>query len=410
MQLVLDERKNIILKAVIKSYLETGEPVGSRAISRMAGMNLSSATIRNEMSDLVEMGYLDQPHTSAGRVPTDKGYRFYVDAIMDEYSESLNLVTRQMGRRIDRLEQLLKSLVKMIAADTDYAALISGPSLDTTRIKYIQLSVSGSRELLLILVLDGNVIKNEILKTSSDVSLETAINVTVMINNYLSGLSLKDITPRLITTIMLKAGEKREIAKLVLDATVEILENGASDRDIFTSGAKNLFKYPEIASSDKAGEVVSIFEEKDVLKGMVNELAAPHPVKGAHPAITRPARKGNVRVYLGGEGPVKDMKDYSLITANYELGDGLKGVIGVIGPKRMNYEKVVRTLNNLESELNIAFMADEADVAGEADGVSEAFKVDGVSGAGEADEAESKVLSLPLKRAGKKTTKRTKDK
>lgn len=130
----LDERKVIILRAIIKNYLETGEPVGSRTISKLSGLNLSSATIRNEMSDLVDMGYIIQPHTSAGRIPSDKGYRFYVDCIMEENSANMTAVTSQMGKRIDKLEMLLKDMVKMIAVDTNYAALISGPSTSTTKI------------------------------------------------------------------------------------------------------------------------------------------------------------------------------------------------------------------------------------------------------------------------------------
>lgn len=341
----LDERKNIILRAIIKNYLETGDPVGSRTISKLSGLNLSSATIRNEMSDLVEMGYLIQPHTSAGRIPTDKGYRFYVDSIMDEYSENLTTVTTQMTHRIDKLEQLLKELVRMIAIDTDYAALISGPGTGTTKIKYIQLSISGPGQLLMILVLDGNVIKNELLESVEDIDYRTAMSLTVMINNHLSGLSLKDITPRLITQIMVQAKNQEGNVKLILDAIVELLENGEENRDIFTSGAKNLFKYPELTGADKAEKLVSIFEEKDVLKDMVKGVTS----------LERPVKSNRVRVYIGGEDPIKDMVDCSLITADYELGDGLKGVIGVIGPKRMDYEKVVKALNNLGKQFNEAF-------------------------------------------------------
>lgn len=341
----LDERKIIILKAIIKSYLETGEPVGSRTISKLGELKLSSATIRNEMSDLVEMGYIVQPHTSAGRIPTDKGYRFYVDRIMDEYSENLTTVTTRMTQRIDKLEQLLKNLVKMIAVDTDYAALISGPSTTTTKIKYLQLSIANQGQILLILVLGGNVIKNELLETIEEMDYQRAMELTVMINNHLSGLSLKEITPKLITDMMVQATDQQRNVKLILDTVVELLESGEKDRDIFTSGTKNLFKYPELTDAQKAGKLVSIFEEKDVLKEMVSEVSS-----------LESTGNGHVRVYIGGEGPVENMKDYSLVTADYELGDGMKGIIGVIGPKRMNYEKVVRTLNNLGVQLNEAFL------------------------------------------------------
>ncbi len=340
---VLDERKVVILRAIIKNYLETGEPVGSRTISKLSGLNLSSATIRNEMSDLVDMGYIIQPHTSAGRIPSDKGYRFYVDCIMKENSETVTAVTTQMGKRIDKLEMLLKDMVRMIAVDTNYAALISGPSTSTTKIKYLQLSIPAEHQILLILVLDGNVIKNEVLEAVEDMDYETAMSVTVMMNNHLSGLSLREISPKIITEIMVQAGEQQGNIKLVLDAVTEMLESGESNRDIFTSGAKNLFKYPELAEIDKAAKLISAFEEKDALQEMVSEVTS----------LTAGDNGGtNVQVYIGGEGPIKDMKDCSLITANYELGDGMKGIIGVIGPKRMDYEKVVQTLHNLKAQLD----------------------------------------------------------
>lgn len=347
---VLDERKVVILRAIIKNYLETGEPVGSRTISKLSGLNLSSATIRNEMSDLVDMGYIIQPHTSAGRIPSDKGYRFYVDCIMKENSETVTAVTTQMSKRIDKLEMLLKDMVRMIAVDTNYAALISGPSTSTTKIKYLQLSIPAEHQILLILVLDGNVIKNEVLEAVEDMDYETAMSVTVMMNNHLSGLSLRDISPKIITEIMVQAGEQQGNIKLVLDAVTEMLESGESNRDIFTSGAKNLFKYPELAEIDKASKLVSAFEEKDALQEMVSEVTS----------LTAGDKSGtNVQVYIGGEGPIKDMKDCSLITANYELGDGMKGIIGVIGPKRMDYEKVVQTLHNLKAQLDGALPDEE---------------------------------------------------
>ncbi len=346
----LDERKTVILKVIIKSYLETGEPVGSRTISKLSGLNLSSATIRNEMSDLVEMGYIEQPHTSAGRIPTDKGYRFYVDSLVTENDQKMTAVTTQMMQRVDKLEMLLKTIVKSLATNTNYAALISGPNTTTTKIKYLQLSVPGERQVLLLLVLDGNVIKNELLKTEEALDYETAMNLTVMMNNYLSGLTLREITPKIITDIMVQAGSQSSNVKVILDAVVEMLEQGESKHDIFTSGAKNIIRYPELTDMEKASELISAFEEKDKLNDLVNEVTSL--------SVTDGPDAGNIRVYIGGEGPVKNMKDCSLITANYELGDGMKGVIGVIGPKRMDYEKVMKTLQNLKTQLDHSFKND----------------------------------------------------
>jgi heat-inducible transcriptional repressor len=247
---------------------------------------------------------------------------------------------------------LLKTIVKTLAVDTNYAALISGPSTSTTKIKYLQLSVHGEGQILLLLVLDGNVIKNELLNTPDSMDYETAMNITVMLNNYLSGLSLREITPQIITDIMVQAGGQSGNVKLILDAVVELLEHGESNPDIFTSGAKNIFRYPELTDIEKASELISAFEEKEKLNDLVNEVTSLSVAEGAD--------AGNIRVYIGGEGPVKNMKDCSLITANYELGDGMTGVIGVIGPKRMDYEKVMKTLQNLKNQLDNSY-ADRED-------------------------------------------------
>ena len=346
----LDNRKIVILKTIIKNYLDTGEPVGSRTISKYSGLNLSSATIRNEMSDLEEMGYILQPHTSAGRIPSDKGYRFYVDSIMQDNEKKVNEVTGLMIKRVDKLEMLLKNLVKLLAVDTNYAALISGPSLSENKIKYLQLSVPSEKKLLLILVLEGNIIKNEVISIDEDLDYETVLNLTVMLNNHLSGLSFAEISTSVVSDIMLKAGAHSAAVKAVLDAVAEMLE-AEEEREIFTSGATNIFKYPELAEIDNASELISAFEEKDQLKKLVSTVTSLN--EGDEDNVNA------VQVYIGGEGPIQNMQDCSLVTANYEIGDGLRGVIGVIGPKRMDYEKVLGTMQNLMNQLDQAFKKNE---------------------------------------------------
>ena len=343
----LDERKIIILKTIIKNYLETGEPVGSRTISKFSGLNLSSATIRNEMSDLEEMGYIIQPHTSAGRIPSDKGYRFYVDSIMEDSDRRVSEATGLMVQRVDKLEMLLKQLVKLLAVDTNYAALISGPSLSNNKIKYLQLSRPSERKLLLILVLDGNIIKNEVIDIEEDLDQETILNLSILINNYISGLSLKDISPRMITSLMLQSAGHEETVKAIIDSVEDMIETDMDSREIFTSGATNIFKYPELSDVDKASKLISAFEEKEGLKELVEEVSNLN--------VDQDTQGGGLQVYLGGEGPIKNMQDCSLVTANYELGDGMRGVIGVIGPKRMDYEKVLGTMQTLISQLNKAY-------------------------------------------------------
>ena len=345
----LDNRKIIILKTIIKNYLDTGEPVGSRTISKESGLSLSSATIRNEMSDLEEMGYIMQPHTSAGRVPSDKGYRFYVDSILKDNDEKVSEVTSVMLKRVDRLETLLKQMVKQVAADTNYAALVSGPSSYENKIRYLQLSKPREGKLLLILVCEGNIVKNEILSCGEVLGVDEILHLNLLLNNSLAGLSFREITPKLIADLLVQSGEHRNVVSSILNAVVDLMDTGTEDRDIYTSGATNIFKYPELSDASRATELISAFEEQDELKELVAKVAK------------KENDRNSIQIFLGGEGPIQNMQDCSLVTANYELGDGLRGVIGVIGPKRMDYEKVLRTLQTMMSQLNTAFSGEEND-------------------------------------------------
>ncbi len=189
----LDARKVTILKAIIKTYLETGEPVGSRTISKYSDLQLSSATIRNEMSDLEEMGYIIQPHTSAGRIPSDKGYRFYVDQIMEEKDQEVTEIKELMVQRVDRVELLLKKMAQILAANTNYAAMISGPQYHQNKLKFIQLSRVDERKLLVVTVVEGNIIKNAIIDVNEAVGDEELLNLNILLNTSLNGLTIEEI-------------------------------------------------------------------------------------------------------------------------------------------------------------------------------------------------------------------------
>ena len=343
----LDNRKIIILKTIIKNYLATGEPVGSRTISKESGLSLSSATIRNEMSDLEEMGYILQPHTSAGRIPSDKGYRFYVDSILKESDNRVEEVTDIMFKRVDRLESLLKQMVRLLAVDTNYAALVSGPVLSENKIRYLQISRPSESKLLLILVCGGKIVKTMILDCQERFTEQEILQLNLLLNNSLAGLSFKAITPQLIAELLVQAGSHRNTVSAVLNAVVELMETGEDSRDIYTSGATNIFKYPELSDVDKASKLISAFEEKDVLKQLVEEVSR-------NEEQSDPGEHG-VQVYIGGEGPIQNMQDCSLVTANYELAEGLRGVIGVIGPKRMDYEKVLHSMQTMMDQLDRMF-------------------------------------------------------
>ncbi|MDE6312897.1 MAG: heat-inducible transcriptional repressor HrcA [Lachnospiraceae bacterium] len=337
----LDERKTKILEAIIGTYLETGEPVGSRTISKYTDLNLSSATIRNEMSDLEEMGYILQPHTSAGRIPSDKGYRFYVDRIMEDKEKQVSEIQELMIERQDKMELLLKQVVKVLATNTNYAAMVSAPSYHRNKLKFIQLSHLDENQLLAVVVMEGNMVKNRIIDVREALDNETLLKLNMLLNTNLNGLSMEEINLGMISKLKEQAGIHSDIVSEVLDAVAEAIKV-EDDLEIYTSGATNIFRYPELSDSERASELINTFEEKKPLSDLVQETLADEKNTG-------------IQVYIGSEMPVQAMKDCSVITATYELEEGMQGTIGIIGPKRMDYEKSLSAMKNLMAQLDKIF-------------------------------------------------------
>lgn len=340
----LDDRKEKILKAIIQTYLETGEPVGSRTISKYSDLKLSSATIRNEMSDLEELGYIVQPHTSAGRIPSDMGYRFYVDQIIREKDHQVSEMQELMIQRVDRVELLLKQMAQILASNTNYATMVSGPNYQRTKLKFIQLSKVEARKLLTVVVVEGNIIRNSFVTVEEELTDEEILNLNILLNNSLNGLTIEEINLGLITKLKEQAGSHRQVVELVLNEISEAIEAQEDDLQVYTSGATNIFKYPELSDTRKASELLSTLEQKELLKGLFEQNDD-----------LLPSSDSQIQVYIGDETPVQSMKDCSVVTANYVLSDGLRGTIGIIGPKRMDYEKVVSTLRTLVTQLNETF-------------------------------------------------------
>ena len=342
----LDGRKVTILTAIIKTYLETGEPVGSRTISKYTDLNLSSATIRNEMSDLEELGYIVQPHTSAGRIPSDKGYRFYVDQIMQEKEEEFTEIKELMLKRVDRVELLLKQMARILAQNTNYAALISAPQYHRNKLKFIQLSKVDDGKLLVVIVVEGNMIKNTMIPISQQLSDEGLLNLNILLNNALNGLTIEEINLDVISRLKEQAGIHSEVVDRVLNEVAEAIRADDDDLQIYTSGATNIFKYPELSDGEMASRLIGTLEQKELLQELVDDVNSSESSSG-------------IQVYIGEEAPVQTMRDCSIVTANYELGEGLRGTIGIIGPKRMDYEKVLNTLRNLMTQLDSILKKDE---------------------------------------------------
>jgi len=339
----LDERKLKILQAIIRTYLETGEPVGSRTISKYSDLNLSSATIRNEMSDLEEMGYILQPHTSAGRIPSDKGYRLYVDTMLEAKESEVNNLREELEEKAGKIDDVLQQVAKFLATNTNYATMVSGPRYQTKRVKFIQITSVDEEHLLAVIVLDNNAVKNQMIRIEEPIPDEMIVKLNFILNTTLNGLDVLEMNLAVIQRIKEQVGEHTQ----VIDSVLEVIGKTLVDQDdleVYTSGATNILRYPELSDKSKVADLLNAFEEKKVMhqwlglpeKGMDNDTH-------------------DIQVYIGDETQVDSMKDCSMVTATYQIQEGVYGKIGIVGPKRMDYDKVVGTLNSLMGQLDDIF-------------------------------------------------------
>lgn len=338
----LQERKMKILQAIIHNYLETGEPVGSRTISRYTDLNLSSATIRNEMSDLEEMGLITQPHTSAGRIPTDQGYRIYVDDMLRGEREKLSDMQNVLLEKQDRLENLLQDVAKLLSSATQYASMISAPAICRNKIKFIQLSQVDVQTILAVIVVEGNLVRNTMIHLDETLDQKTLFKLNMILNNGLCGVPVDEVNLGLIAMLKQQAGDHDEIVEKVIDAAAQAVQPDENPK-IYTSGATNILRYPELAGDARQmSELISNFEEKQALGSIVQETLSEHNETG-------------IQIYIGNEMPTSGLQNCSVVTATYELGEGMKGTVGVIGPKRMDYDKVVSILKDIMQQLDALY-------------------------------------------------------
>lgn len=337
----LDDRKLKILQAIIKTYLETGEPVGSRTIAKFSDLNLSSATIRNEMADLEEMGYILQPHTSAGRIPSDKGYRLYVDTMMEDKIHEIDDIKNQLMEKADKIDVLLQQVARLLAVNTNYATLVSKPQYKHKKVKFIQLTEMEHCQILAVIVIEGNIVKNKIINLSETIDKEMILKLNIVLNTFLQGLDLTEINMSIIQKMKEQAGCYSDFVSDILDAVAEALGE-EDDLEIYTSGATNILKYPELTDKDFGSELLYTFEEKKQLTELINDKMDDEEQRG-------------IQVYIGNETPVASMHECSVVTATYEIEEGVYGKIGIVGPKRMDYDKVVSTLQTLMVQLDEIF-------------------------------------------------------
>ena len=337
--MLLDDRKMKILNAIVRNYLATGEPVGSRTISKDTDLNLSSATIRNEMADLDEMGLILQPHTSAGRIPSDQGYRLYVDEMLRDREREVDEMKELLLSREEKLENMLKQVAKLLAVNTNYATMISAPALKGNRLKFMQISRVDDMHLLATVVMEGNVIKNRMIDVEERPDDETILKLNMLLNTRLNGLSVDEINLGMIAALKKEAGEHGEIVSKVIDAAAETIRDD-ENLEIYTSGTNNIFRYPELADKGRASALITTFEEKTELESI------------ALKSLSESDQADGIQVYIGSEAPVPTMQDCSVVTATYDLGEGMRGTVGVIGPKRMDYDRVVAIMKNVMRQLD----------------------------------------------------------
>lgn len=337
----LDERKQKILEAIIHNYMESGEPVGSRTVSKFTDLNLSSATIRNEMADLEEMGYILQPHTSAGRIPSDKAYRLYVDTVLRNQEKEVDDAKGILIEKADKIDLLLQQVAKLLAENTNYTTMVSKPRYEHKKIKFTQLNQISDSQILVIVVLDNNHVNNKFINLAAPIEDNVLAQLNFMINAALNGLDVTEINMAIMQQIKEKAGEYGELASSILDCIGEALSDEETS-EVYTSGATNILKYPELSDKEKMVDLLSTFEEKQRLEAWVNDEA------------TDPEEHG-IQVYIGEESPVASMRDCSVVTATYQIKEGVYGKIGIVGPKRMDYEKVVGTLESCMQQLDDIF-------------------------------------------------------
>jgi heat-inducible transcriptional repressor len=334
--LELDDRKWTILNAIIRNYLETGEPVGSRTISKFTDLNLSSATIRNEMSDLEEMGYITSPHTSAGRIPTDKAYRLYVDKMMESKDREIKEIKTMLLDKADKMENLLEQATKLLASSTNYTAMVTTPMYRSKKVKFVQLTEVAENSVLVVILIEGNIVKNKVIEVSKEIEPETMLKLNLMLNSFLQGLDLSEINLEIIGKMKKQSEGLGGVVNDVLDAVAQALSEEERVK-VYTSGATNILKYPELSSGDNASDILYEIEEKKELTELMKKDDG----------------DGNpIRVYIGDEVTVDSMKDCSVVTATYELSDGMYGKFGIVGPKRMDYEKVVSALTTIKNQID----------------------------------------------------------
>ncbi|HEY8392389.1 MAG TPA: heat-inducible transcriptional repressor HrcA [Capillibacterium sp.] len=335
----LDPRKELILKVVTDDYIESAEPVGSRTIARKYNLGLSPATIRNEMADLEESGYLKQPHVSAGRIPSQQGYRYYVDVLMSQQElseEELNTIRSYFADRSRECESIFQQTVKILAQLTRYPSLMLGPTLKPAVFKHVQLIPLSAHELLVLIVADLGIIENKVISLDYPVAQADLDRISYLLNKKLRGQPFAKFKSSLFRELRDEMKADNGIFQEAVDLILKTLETRNKER-IYLDGIINILDHPEFKEVEKFKLLMELMEEHDRLYRLLA------------------TRQRGIRITIGEENQEEAAQDCSLITANYEVGGQVVGTIGVLGPTRMDYAHVVAVVEFMAQKLSEFF-------------------------------------------------------
>lgn len=336
----LSDRKKKILSAVVENYIETAEPVGSKAIAD--GSGFSSATIRNEMSDLTAKGYLEQPHTSAGRIPSTKGYRLYVDELMHTYKLSLeetDKLNQALRLKMQELDRVISEAARVISRLTNYPGL-SSRSMAMVTIRRFELLKMDRASFIAVIVTSNDTVKNKLIKLPVEIEEQDIRLLTAVLNASFTGLTTSQITPELLRSAEQSAGQAGLLIPLIISYAIEVLEE-YEKQEFYLSGETSLLTQPEYKDVDKVRQLMETLGSENILS-----------------RLPSPDSDDQVKILIGPENVALELHDTSVIVAKYNIGDGMEGLIGVVGPTRMDYAKVAARLSYFAEGLNRIFNSD----------------------------------------------------
>ena len=340
----LTERKKKVLRSVVDLYIRTAEPVGSKAITELPDMKYSSATIRNEMADLTDMGYLEQPHTSAGRIPSAAGYRLYVDELMLDYRltmDETHSINAAIEEKMQRVDKMVEKVAKLVSQATDLPAISVASRYGGATVKRFELLLAGENSIILVLMLTSDEVFNKLIKLPLEVTDSDLKILSALLNATMTGISSEEYTAELMERVMRSAGPAAGLVPVIVDFTADTLRRQTST-NMAVAGQMRLLGQPEYRNIDKAQRVLTTLDE-DSLSNL--------------PAIMQNAN--GTQVLVGPENVAQELKDTSVVMTKFDIGDGMQGMIGVVGPTRMDYAKVTARLSYFAESLSKMFAKPE---------------------------------------------------